>query len=160
MSETPYQQVLTEWKALSRILGRNRNDLATTRAIASRLWTINDAIGKYIIYGESATFPDAAIKRISEAIVLFLKEIQCTFSEHNKCFIHLLHGFRLTSWEMQYCLLEAIGFTGREIGMMTRVSRHYIYSSRIRKKFNLNPHDTNIGNYLRIQLEMLDSCDG
>ena len=50
MSETPYQQILVEWKALSRILGRNRNDLATTRAIASRFWTINDAISKYIIY--------------------------------------------------------------------------------------------------------------
>lgn len=160
MSETPYQQVLIEWKALSRILGRNRNDLATTRAIALRLWTINDAISKYIIYGKSATFPDAVIKRISEARVLFLKEVQSTFSEYNKCFMHLLHGFRLTAWEMQYCILETIGFTGREIGMMTHVSRHYIYSSIIRKKFFLNPHDTNIGNYLRLQLEMLASCDG
>lgn len=160
MLETPYQQGLIEWKALSRILGRNRNDLATTSAIASRLWTINDAISKYIIYGKSATFPDAAGKRISEARVFFLKEIQSTFSENNKCFIRLLHSFRLTDWEMQYCLLETIGFTGREIGMMTHVSRHYTYSSIIKKKFLLNPHDTNIGNYLRSLLEMLASGDG
>lgn len=160
MSETPYQQVLIEWKALSRILGRNRNDLATTRAIASRLWTINEAIRKHIIYRKSVVLPDAAINRISETRELFLDEIQRTFAENNKCFIRLLHDFRLTGWEMQYCILESAGFTGREIGMMTHVSRHYIYSSIIRKKFLLNPHDTNLGNYLRSQLEMLASCDG
>ena len=153
MSETPYQQVLIEWKALSRILGRNKNDLATTRILASRLWAISRTIKKHIIDERSTALPKAEARKISETREVFLNDIQCSFSENNTCFMYLLHEFSLTEWETRYCILETVGFTGGEIGMMIQLSYHYAYSSRIRKKFLLNPHDTNIGNHLRSLLE-------
>ena len=90
----------------------------------------------------------------------FLYTTRMTFAAAHPDFINFLENRGLSEWQIEYCCLYAIGLKGKEIGSYLNRKRHYTDSSDIREKLGLDEHDTNLGNYLRSQLEMLASCDG
>ena len=90
----------------------------------------------------------------------FLYTTRMTFAAAHPDFINFLENRGLSEWQIEYCCLYAIGLKGKEIGPYLNRKRHYTDSSDIREKLGLDEHDTNLGNYLRSQLEMLASCDG
>ena len=55
--------------------------------------------------------------------------------------------------EKNYCVMGAIGFYGKDIGMYMSRKNHYNICSTIRKKLGLSEHDTNLGNHLRSLLQ-------
>ena len=57
------------------------------------------------------------------------------------------HG--LSTDEINYLCLYAIGLRGKEVGEYIQIKRHYIISHEIRKKLGIDEHETNIGIYIR-----------
>ena len=67
--------------------------------------------------------------------------------------IHVSHG--LTESEINYVCLYAIGLRGKEVGEYMQLKRHYHISSDVRKKLDLDEHQTNIGIYVRKLMKQL-----
>lgn len=61
------------------------------------------------------------------------------------------HG--LSTDEINYLCLYAIGLRGKEVGEYIQIKRHYIISHEIRKKLGIDEHETNIGLYIRRQMK-------
>ena len=64
------------------------------------------------------------------------------------------HG--LTTDEIYYICLCAIGLRSKEIGEYIQKRRHYVISHEIRKKLGLDEHETNLGRYIRQMIEEFD----
>lgn len=64
-------------------------------------------------------------------------------------FIKYFESQGLTTDEINYVCLYAIGLNGKEVGMYMDKKGHFNTSSLIRKKLGLNKHQTNIGIYIK-----------
>ena len=71
-------------------------------------------------------------------------------------FIEFLEQHGLTTDEINYLCLYAIGLRGKEVGEYIQVKRHYIMSHEIRMKLGLDEHETNIGLYIRRLMKSLE----
>lgn len=87
----------------------------------------------------------------------FIIDVQEAFITNNIRFVEYLESFGLTRSELNYCCLLTLGLRGNEIGIITNNRNHYNHSSMIRQKLSLSPNDTNLGNYLRYQYEIIQS---
>lgn len=77
------------------------------------------------------------------------------FTASHPKFISYLERHRITTDEINYLCLYAIGLRGKEVGEYIQVKRHYNISSEIRKKLGIDEHETNIGLYIRRLLKDL-----
>lgn len=69
-------------------------------------------------------------------------------ASHPKFMEYLIqHG--LSSDEINFVCLYAIGLRGKEVGEYIQTKRHYVISHEIRMKLGIDEHETNIGLYVR-----------
>lgn len=85
----------------------------------------------------------------------FMNSTRLAFKASHPRFIEYLEQHRLTIPEINYVCLYAIGLRGKEVGDYIQLKRHYHISSDIRKKLDIDEHQTNIGIYVRILMKEL-----
>ena len=84
----------------------------------------------------------------------FIASTISAFQASHPAFVEYLKKCGLTDMELGYCCLYAIGLNGKEVGAFTKMSRHYIVNSEIRKKLGLAEQKTNLDKYIQ---QLLDS---
>lgn len=77
---------------------------------------------------------------------------QLAFKASHPDFIRNLEEHNLTEYEISYVCLYALGLRGKEVGEYLNLRRHYNISSDIRRKLGMNEHNTNLGIWIRRQL--------
>lgn len=85
----------------------------------------------------------------------FMDSTMLAFKASHPKFISYLEQRGITTDEINYLCLYAIGLRGKEVGEYIQVKRHYNISSEIRKKLGIDEHETNIGLYIRRLLKDL-----
>ena len=91
-------------------------------------------------------------KTISENKDKFLAELQNLMETSFPEFMANIRKCGLSTVEVHFVCLYALGLNGKEIGTFMNTSRHYIVSSEIRKKLNLDSAHPNIGQYVMSQI--------
>lgn len=86
----------------------------------------------------------------------FMNSTRLAFSVSHPHFMNYLEQCQLTTNEMNYLCLYAIGLRGKEVGEYIQMKSHYNISSEIRKKLGINEHETNIGLYIRRLMNELE----
>ena len=71
------------------------------------------------------------------------------FTASHPRFMEYLEHHGLSTDEINYLCLYAIGLRGKDVGEYLQLKRHYIVSHEIRKKLGIGEHETNIGIYVR-----------
>lgn len=89
------------------------------------------------------------IEKFLEDRKSFMNSTVAAFEASHPAFISHLRERGLTEMEMGYCCLYAIGLNGKNVGGYTRMSRHYIINSEIRKKLSLEEKSTNLDKYIQ-----------
>ena len=84
----------------------------------------------------------------------FIASTISAFQASHPVFMEHLKRCGLTDMELGYCCLYALGLNGKEVGAFTKMSRHYIVNSEIRKKLGLTEQKTNLDKYIQ---QLLDS---
>lgn len=79
----------------------------------------------------------------------FMNSNRLAFMASHPDFIKYFESQGLTTDEINYVCLYAIGLNGKEVGMYMDKKGHFNTSSLIRKKLGLNKHQTNIGIYIK-----------
>lgn len=77
------------------------------------------------------------------------------FQASHPNFIRYFEDHGLTTEEINYVCLYAIGLRGKEVGSYMKKRSHVNTSSAIRKKLGIDKHETNIGIYVRKLLKSL-----
>lgn len=159
MSRKEQQTFILELKILSKIL---RSPWAMDRSTLALLGKRHLMLEKTIIpLIPDNTFitPEVAqkLKQAESTRNDFIIDVQEAFITNNIRFVEYLESFGLTRSELNYCCLLTLGLRGNEIGIITNNRNHYNHSSMIRQKLSLSPNDTNLGNYLRYQYEIIQS---
>ena len=83
----------------------------------------------------------------------FMNSTVSAFEASHPAFISHLKGCGLTEVELGYCCLYAIGLNGKNVGEYTKMSRHYIINSEIRKKLGLEEKSMNLDKYIQTFLK-------
>ncbi len=78
----------------------------------------------------------------------FLQNTRLAFKGSHPQFISTLEKYHMTSQEIDYLCLLAIGLRGKEAGDYINIKRHYHISSDIRQKLGLRERDTNLSIYV------------
>lgn len=79
----------------------------------------------------------------------FMDSTRLAFAALHPKFMEYLDQHGLSTDEINYLCLYAIGLRGKEVGEYIQLKRHYIISHEIRKKLGIDEHETNIGLYIR-----------
>lgn len=79
----------------------------------------------------------------------FISSTVAAFEASHPHFIAHLKECGLSDMELGYCCLYAIGLNGKNVGEYTKMSRHYIINSEIRKKLRLEEHNMNLDRYIQ-----------
>lgn len=117
--------------------------------IKIRLKILNGLLAKEITNNESyATSYYKLIKIIHNDKKKFMDSTRLAFAASSPKFMKFLEQHGLSTDEINYLCLYAIGLRGKEIGEYMQLKRHYIMSHEIRKKLGINEHETNIGLYV------------
>lgn len=85
----------------------------------------------------------------------FMNTTRLAFKASHPKFIEYLEQHGLTEYEINYICLYAIGLRGKEVGEYIQLKRHYHISSDVRKKLDIDEHQTNIGIYVRKLMKQL-----
>lgn len=124
--------------------------------IKIRLDMLNSLLAKEITNNEIYAKPYIKwIESIHNDKKEFLNSTRLAFTASHPQFISYLEQHGITTEEINYLCLYAIGLRGKEVGEYIQLKRHYNISSEIRKKLGINEHETNIGLYIRRLLKDL-----
>lgn len=119
-------------------------------AMRKKLVILNNLIAKEITnnndYAKSYQEIVDPIKTDKEK---FLSKTRHAFKETYPHFIKHLENQGLSSFEISYLCLYAIGLSGKEIGEYIQLKRHYNVSSEIRKKLNIKENSTTLSSYVK-----------
>lgn len=85
----------------------------------------------------------------------FMDTTRLAFKASHPKFIKYLEDSQLSTYEINYLCLYAIGLRGKDIGEYIQLKRHYHISSDIRKKLGIDEHETNLGIYVRKLMKSL-----
>lgn len=132
-------------------LQKEQSELAkpVQNVIKIRLKILNGLLAKEITNNESyATSYYKLIKTIHNDKKKFMDSTRLAFAASSPKFMKFLEQHGLSTDEINYLCLYAIGLRGKEIGEYMQLKRHYIMSHEIRKKLGINEHETNIGLYV------------
>lgn len=122
--------------------------------LKNRLIILNGLLAKEITNNESyAISYNKWIETIRKDKKEFMDSNSMAFSASHPEFIKYLEERGLTKDEINYSCLYALGLRGKEVGEYIQLKRHYNISSAIRKKLNIDEHETNIGIYIRKLME-------
>lgn len=127
-------------------------ELATPiqHAIKDRLELLNGLLAKEISNNESYAKPYSKwIETIHNDKKKFMESTRLAFTASHPKFMDYLKEHGLTTDEINFLCLYAIGLRRKEIGEYLQIKRHYITSHEIRQKLGIGEHDTNLGIYIR-----------
>ena len=118
--------------------------------IKSRLNLLNGLLAKEITNNDRYAEPyNKWIDTVRNDKKKFMDSTRLAFAASHPKFMEYLEQHGLSTDEINYLCLYAIGLRGKEVGEYTQMKRHYIVSHEIRKKFGIDEHETNIGLYIR-----------
>ena len=143
---------------LTELLSQNC-DLPTNvqKSVAQRLELLNKFFTAYITNNNE--IDRKANMELEELLAnkdAFMISTRLAFSGSHPNFIKYLEERNLTEWEINYCCLYALGLKGKEVGSYIKMRSHYNNSIEIRKKLEINEHETNLGIYIRKLLKSLE----
>lgn len=133
-------------------LQREQSELAKPiqDVIKKRLNLLNGLLAKEITQNDSYAEPyNKWIETIHNDKKKFMGSTRLAFAASHPKFMEYLERHGLSTDEINYLCLYAIGLRGKEVGEYTKIKRHYIISHEIRKKLGIDEHETNIGLYIR-----------
>lgn len=111
---------------------------------------LNSLLAKEITSNESYAAPyNKWIETVRNDKKKFMNSTRFAFTASHPKFMEYLGQHGLSTDEINYLCLYAIGLRGKEVGEYIQLKRHYIISSEIRKKLGIDEHETNIGPYIR-----------
>ena len=140
-------------------LQRKQSELASPvkSVIKNRLDMLNGLLAKEITRNDSyAEQYNQWIEMARNDKKQFMNSTRLAFAASHPRFIEFLEQHGLTTDEINYLCLYAIGLRGKEVGEYIQVKRHYIMSHEIRMKLGLDEHETNIGLYIRRLMKSLE----
>ena len=129
-----------------------------SNAIRERIELLNKFLANEIVdnitYGDKYCEP---FKKILDNRNKFTDDTRLAFKVSHPQFIKELENYGLTTVEINYLCLYAIGLKGKDIGIYMKFPGHINLSSVIRKKLGLTKNDTNIRNYVQQLLKNTNS---
>lgn len=150
-------QLENESESLKEVLEKQK-DLAKPieDAIKIRIEMLNGLLASRITDNDSyaepyGTWKDQIIQDKDE----FMNTTRLAFKASHPKFIEYLEQHGLSESEINYVCLYAIGLRGKEVGEYMQLKRHYHISSDVRKKLDIDEHQTNIGIYIRKLMKQL-----
>lgn len=124
--------------------------------IKNRLEMLNSLLAKEITNNDIYAKPYVKwVESIHNDKKEFMNSNRLAFTASHPKFISYLEQHGITTDEINYLCLYAIGLRGKEVGEYIQLRRHYNVSSEIRKKLGIDEHETNIGLYIRKLLKDL-----
>lgn len=118
--------------------------------IKNRLDLLNGLLAKEITNNDRYAEPyNKWIDTVRNDKKKFMDSTRLAFAASHPKFIEYLEQHGLSTDEINYLCLYAIGLRGKEVGEYIQMKRHYIVSHEIRKKLGIDEHETNIGPYIR-----------
>ena len=124
--------------------------------IKSRLDLLNGLLAKEITNNDRYAEPyNKWIDTVRNDKKKFMDSTRLAFAASHPKFMEYLEQYGLSTDEINYLCLYAIGLRGKEVGEYIQMKRHYIVSHEIRKKLGIDEHETNIGPYIRRLLRAL-----
>lgn len=118
--------------------------------IKNRLDLLNGLLAKEITNNDRYAEPyNKWIDTVRNDKKKFMDSTRLAFAASHPKFMEYLEQHGLSTDEINYLCLYAIGLRGKEVGEYTQMKRHYIVSHEIRKKLGIDEHETNIGPYIR-----------
>ena len=124
--------------------------------IKNRLDLLNGLLAKEITNNDRYAEPyNKWIDTVRNDKKKFMDSTRLAFAASHPKFIEHLEQHGLSTDEINYLCLYAIGLRGKEVGEYIQTKRHYIVSHEIRKKLGIDEHETNIGPYIRKLLRAL-----
>ena len=151
------EQLENESEALKELL-EQRKDLSKPieDAIKIRIEMLNGLLASRITDNNSYAEPYGTWEdQIIQDKDKFMNTTRLAFKASHPKFIEYLEQHGLTESEINYVCLYAIGLRGKEVGEYIQLKRHYHISSEIRKKLDIDEHQTNIGIYIRKLMKQL-----
>lgn len=125
--------------------------------IKNRLDLLNGLLAKEITNNDRYAEPyNKWIDTVRNDKKKFMDSTRLAFAASHPKFIEHLEQHGLSTDEINYLCLYAIGLRGKEVGEYTQMKRHYIVSHEIRKKLGIDEHETNIGPYIRRLMKGLE----
>lgn len=119
-------------------------------AMQVRIEMLNMLLASYITSDERYETPyDAWVKELTADTDAFMNTNRLAFQASHPHFIQYFEEHGLTTDEINYVCLYAIGLRGKEVGNYIKKRSHVNISSAIRKKMGIDKHETNIGIYVR-----------
>lgn len=120
------------------------------KVIKDRLDILNGLLAKEITQNDSyAESYNNWIETVHNDKKKFMDSTRLAFAASHPKFMEYLEQHGLSTDEINYLCLYAIGLRGKEVGEYIQMKRHYIVSHEIRKKLGIDQHETNLGLYIR-----------
>lgn len=117
---------------------------------------LNALLAKEITNNDSYAKPyNKWIETVRNDKKQFMDSTRLAFAASHPKFMEYLENHGLSTDEINYLCLYAIGLRGKEVGEYMQLKRHYHISSDIRKKLGIDEHQTNIGIYVRKLMKQL-----
>ena len=127
------------------------------KVIKDRLDILNGLLAKEITQNDSyAESYNNWIETVHNDKKKFMDSTRLAFAASHPKFMEYLEQHGLSTDEINYLCLYAIGLRGKEVGEYIQKKRHYIISHEIRKKLGIDEHETNIGLYIRRQMKKFE----
>lgn len=137
-------------------LQREQSELAKPiqDVIKNRINILNGLLAKEITKNDSYAKPyHKWIESVRNDKKKFMDSTRLAFAALHPKLMEYLEQHGLSTDDINYLCLYAIGLRGKEVGEYIQVKRHYIISHEIRKKLGIDEHETNIGPYIRRLME-------
>lgn len=126
------------------------------REIKVRIEMLNSLLASHITNNNQYEKPyEVWIKELTDNKDKFMNSNRLAFQVSHPRFIQYFEDHGLTTDEINYVCLYAIGLRGKEVGNYMNKRSHVNTSSAIRKKLGIDKHETNIGIYVRKLLKEL-----
>lgn len=131
---------------------QNKEDMPeeVRKAIQTRIEMLNSYLASQISdHKEFEESYDAWVAELTANTEEFMNSNRLAFQASHPSFIKYFEDHGLTTAEINYVCLYAIGLRGKDVGNYMKKRSHVNISSAIRKKLGIDKHETNIGIYVR-----------
>ena len=119
-------------------------------AIQERIEMLNSYLASQISdHKEFEKSYDKWVEELTADTEKFMDSNRLAFQASHPRFIRYFEEHGLTTAEINYVCLYAIGLRGKDVGNYMKKRSHVNISSAIRKKLGIDQHETNIGIYVR-----------
>ena len=126
------------------------------KAIQTRIEMLNSYLASQISdHKEFEKAYDTWVAELTANTEEFMNSNRLAFQASHPRFIEYFEAHGLTTAEINYVCLYAIGLRGKDVGSYMKRRSHVNDSSAIRKKLGIDRHETNIGIYVRKLLKEL-----